>query len=224
MISISPRIAGTAVLVLSTTTVHAQWHDETPAVSPAPRYGAAMTSTANTGGLLLFGGTVPALVVTAETWFYNGGAWTRLSPPTSPPPRWNTSAVFDSARGVVVLYGGNGSAMPFTAIHLADTWEWNGSTWTGIAPSGSPGPRHGHAACFDSARNRTVLFGGMNGFSSFATGTWEYDGATWSLVPTTGTPGSRSGPAACFHAGVNRLERWLLRWKPDRDTSARQVG
>lgn len=25
-------------------------------------------------------------------------------------------------------------------------------------------------------------------------------------------------------AGVDRLERWLLRWKPNRDTSARQVG
>ena len=62
---------------------------------------------------------------------------------------------YDSARSVVQLNGGSDSRNHL----LGDTWEWNGKDWAFVSSSG-PGPKAAHAMAYDSARPRTVLFGG----------------------------------------------------------------
>ena len=62
---------------------------------------------------------------------------------------------YDSQRGRVVLFGGYGDSGG-----LADTWEWDGSTWVERTPATSPPARSGHAMAYDSQRGRVVLFGG----------------------------------------------------------------
>ena len=49
-------------------------------------------------------------------------------------------------RELVVLFGGETSSETF-----ADTWEWDGTTWTQRASSG-PSARTNHAMAYDSAR------------------------------------------------------------------------
>ncbi len=65
-------------------------------------------------------------------------------------------------------------------------------TWSEPKPSSAPPVRHDHSMAWDSARGKTVMFGGYgetnpNQYSD----TWEYDGSKWMLrTPTvTLTPG-----------------------------------
>ncbi len=90
---------------------------------------------------------------------------------------------YDSVHNQVVLYGG----FP----NFADTWTWDGAapTWIGAVQPGVPGVRYNHGMAYDSARSKTVLFGGSNG-TTVMSDTWEFDGASWTQVATTG-PGPR---------------------------------
>ena len=61
--------------------------------------------------------------------------------------------------------------------YLADTWEWDGSSWAQRSSSGPP-PRRFHSMAYDGQIGRGVLFGGQ-GTSTFINDTWEWDGAVW---------------------------------------------
>ena len=69
-----------------------------------------------------------------------------------------------------------------------------------------PGTRALHGMVFDSARSRTICFGGSNsngGANPFGD-TWEWDGSTWSQVNTVG-PSARSGHAMAFDSARSRV-------------------
>jgi len=88
---------------------------------------------------------------------------------------------FDSARGEIVLFGGGQD----TFSVYADTWTWDGATWTLRAAPG-PSARAYHAMTFDAARGCVVLFGGAGPNQNSRGDTWEWDGASWSQRATTG--------------------------------------
>src|SRR5581483_10553135 len=58
------------------------------------------------------------------------------------------------------------------------------AVWAQVA--GTPSSRQEHAMAFDSARGRTVLFGGTNNVTYGDT--WEWDGTLWSQRATGGPP------------------------------------
>jgi hypothetical protein len=97
------------------------------------------------------------------------------------------------ARAAIVLFGG--SAYDGGYYDLADTWEWNGSTWMMRSPS-NPSAREAHAIVHDSARGVTVLFGGHTGGALPLDGqTWERErGHMWTMR-SSGGPSPRSGHA-----------------------------
>src|SRR5262249_47758540 len=61
--------------------------------------------------------------------------------------------------------------------NFADTWVFNGSTWTQLTTPSSPGARTQHCMTYDSQRSRTVLYGGVGHWDA-----WELQGSTWSLA------------------------------------------
>src|SRR5262249_30195848 len=64
----------------------------------------------------------------------------------------------------------------------ADTWAWNGTSWTEFHPGAHPSQRHLHAMAYDPLRRRSVLFGGEYTPANQNYGdTWEWDGADWFL-------------------------------------------
>jgi hypothetical protein len=78
---------------------------------------------------------------------------------------------WDSSRNVLVMFGGG--------VAFADTWEWNGTTWTQRGTGGPPG-RHDHRMVYDAARQRVVLYGGISYQGGIGyTDTWEWDGSVW---------------------------------------------
>jgi hypothetical protein len=128
------------------------------------------------GVIVHFGGGDNIRLSSGETWEWNGTSWTKRDVP-GPSGRFAHNMVYDTRRQRVVLYGGGAYGDDPTS----ETWEFDGSRWeqrgTGNA---SPGPRGGFGMAYDSARGRTVVYGGYGARDRTATGeTWEWDGIRW---------------------------------------------
>jgi hypothetical protein len=135
----------------------------------------------------------------SNTWEYDGTTWTQVTTPNSPPGRLYPAMTYDAARGVIVLFGGSD---PGYAASLADTWEYDGTTWTEVVSPASPPGRCLAAMAYDSARGVAVLFGGYEhyGGAPVPADTWEYDGRTWSRVVTPDAPSGRARHAMVYDA------------------------
>jgi hypothetical protein len=109
------------------------------------------------------------------------------SAPLGPMPsiRRGVAMAYDAARQVVVAFGGRDV---FTGA-LADTWEWNGSTWTQHAPAVAPAPRWNAVAAYDPQQQRVLLNGGGSFTTSFAD-TWAWNGTSWQQLVPAGPAGS----------------------------------
>jgi hypothetical protein len=83
-----------------------------------------------------------------------------------------------------VLFGG-GFCCPGKVF--GDTWTWDGTLWTQVSNTG-PSAREIVGMTYDSARHRTVLFGGEDAAGSQLGDTWEWDGVRWTEVASTGPP------------------------------------
>jgi hypothetical protein len=141
--------------------------------------------------IVLYGGTSSSQfggAFLADTWEWDGSQWNPRTVANGPGPRSDHSMSFDRRRGVTVLYGGD-ALVNGNQVLYADTWEWDGQTWThrytgapwrvgGNGEILSPGPM-----AYDEKRQRTVLFGGSARIGSIglpAIGdTWEWDGMQW---------------------------------------------
>jgi len=144
----------------------------------ARRQGAAAWDAAR-DRVVVFGGQSDSGVL-PECWEWNGRDWARYAG-IVPPARVQTAMAFDG--NGVVLYGGNGAA---------DTWTFDGSTWTPAFVTG-PGERHEHAMAYDAHRKRVVLFGGAS-----TDDTWEWDGASWKAVGTVHAPTPRAAAMMAY--------------------------
>jgi hypothetical protein len=147
---------------------------------------------------VLFGGWPAPAIPTSSPRPGNGTvcAGPSASPRFAPPARFACGLAYDSARGVTVLFGGRDP--PETCS--ADTWEWNGSTWTQRTRRSRR--RHGTTSrwAYDASRRRVVLFGGKGGTgqpSGNARRTrGEWDGTLWRQIPTTASPAPQAARLA----------------------------
>ncbi|HUP70243.1 MAG TPA: kelch repeat-containing protein [Acidimicrobiales bacterium] len=131
--------------------------------------------------------------------------WSLQTPTTSPVARAGASMAYDAARQRVVLFGGGRAGTSLTAS--AETWSWNGITWTQHSPPASPSARWHSAMAYDAKRERVVLFGGRGatGITGSVVGdTWTWDGTTWQLQSGT-SPLPRSGASMAYDAKRERV-------------------
>jgi hypothetical protein len=142
------------------------------------------------GRMIVFGGQSGSAAL-GDVWALSLGdapAWAQLAPSgTSPRARYYHSMVYDAARDRMVVFGGRDSTSNLGevwALTLADT-----PAWALLAPTGTPPTlRYGHAAVYDAARDRMVVFGGYR--TSCQNDVWELTlGGTpaWVRVTATGT-------------------------------------
>src|SRR5712692_8758815 len=94
--------------------------------------------------------------------------WIQQSPLGSLPAlRFGHSAVYDSVNNRMLVFGGRDDGSSLT---LGDLWQLSNANglggtpaWTQLTQMGTPpGPRFYHAAEFDTANQRMILFGGRN--------------------------------------------------------------
>jgi hypothetical protein len=164
----------------------ATWAQRTPAANPGILNGHHVAYDSARSRTVLFGGARNTSLGVGETWQYDGTNWTLVAA-TGPQGRVNHQLCYDIARGVTVLFGGH---VDYNAgPNLGDTWELAGAAWVQRSSTG-PAQRTYHAMAYDTARRRTVLFGGRGDGNVTLNDTWEWDGATWTQrFPANSPPG-----------------------------------
>ncbi len=148
---------------------------------PLLRNSAAMTTSPDGSGVVLFGGSS-----LNDTWRLEGSRWSRAGP-LEPPPTIEARMVYDEARDELVLFGGSILQEGLTD----ETWTWNESGWRLRDPPSSPSPRFAHAMTFDAARGEVILFGGASSQGQVLGDTWRWDGETWTEVESARSPPPR---------------------------------
>ncbi|MBK8096097.1 MAG: hypothetical protein IPK26_03270 [Planctomycetes bacterium] len=152
------------------------WTQRSSPVAPPARCCHALAFDFGRGRLVVFGGAGPGLVDLDDTWEWDGQVWSQASPAVRPLPRRMSALAFDPATGAMLLFGGGVTGSGTTMF--GDTWSWNGTQWTPLAPPVAPPARWSHAMASDLGRREIVLFGGTRQFSWLG-GTWVWNGSTW---------------------------------------------
>ena len=124
-----------------------------------------------------------------------------LAPGNAPSARMNMAMAPFGHSGQAILYGGNWNTTLF-----ADTWLWNGSTWTQLQPADNPGMLAEHAMVYDQARGQIVLFGGIGGVTpTYSNQTWIWDGTNWTQMQPKVSPPAREGHAMAYDAVAQKV-------------------
>lgn len=147
---------------------------------PSPRKWPAMAYDSRREVIVLHGGRAgegPGGPSLADTWIWDGQAWTIVDV-EGPTPRDHHRATYDRSRDRLVLFGGwNGEALE------RDTWEWDGSNWAQVAEEG-PGPRAPIGLVYHEALEAVVLAGGQDLEQAFDD-MWAWDGSAWKELNMT---------------------------------------
>jgi hypothetical protein len=172
------------------------WVQRFPATSPPARHGAAITYDSVRQRVVMFGGFSGVSGRLNDTWEWDGVNWTQRTSTAVPYPRWSATMVFDSRLGKSILFGGD-HLRPLALGPVNDTWEWDGNQWTELWPDAAPVGRIGHVMAYDSARGRSVMFGGSNFVQPqvFYTDTWELG---TDITTPPGTPDLAFSQASSF--------------------------
>ena len=175
------------------------WTLTTPSNSPGERTNVAMAYDSIHSQMILFGGysLSSSGQYLNETWAWDGTNWTQLEPTTAPSPRWDANMVFDQAHGEIVLFGGGGQ-LNNNYVDFAETWTWNGTTWTLHSPTTSPPARESASFAYDSTRSQAILFGGSDLLGNQFNDTWAWDGTDWTQLTTSTAPDARAGAEMAF--------------------------
>ncbi len=176
------------------------WHDVTPpGPSPTGRTWPALAYDAARGRVVLFGGYNEQDGILDDHWEWDGEAWTPITTTsTAPGARWGAGLSYDPERQHVVLYGGGREVEEI--VNWADTWEWDGTSWTRREIVGPPA-RVNHATAFDPDLEGIILYGGSINRSNQSFGDrWLWDGSTWTQLDLVEreVPSARTAPALVF--------------------------
>jgi hypothetical protein len=169
---------------------------------PSGRYNHAMAYDSARSRVVLVGGHAGGPL--QDVWEWDGVSWGDKTPVgTKPSARLAHALAYDSTRGRTLLFGGREGGS--SAIFKQDTWVLNGPLWSDVTPDGTkPTPRWGSVMAHDSARGRTVLFGGYDG--SYKQDVWEWDGTAWlDKTPAGLKPSGRHSSAMAYDSARGRI-------------------
>ena len=148
------------------------------------------------GGTAREGGGAMASVIALSP----GGGWSDVLPAEPEPPQFiGSSVIFDPTPGRVVVFGGRAPTGALDAGPNGATWigSTGANLWNGplAFPGTYPGPLERHAAIYDEARDRMVVFGGNGGyFNQLTNQTFTLDlsdSIAWASISATGPPTPR---------------------------------
>ena len=129
------------------------------------------------------------------------------------------SAGYDPVSRRVILWAGATSGPTGTLV--AQTWAWDGSSWSQLSPSTQPAPERQASLAVDPGSGHLLLVGGDafsqgvdsqgNNVAHWAPneGTWSWDGSTWTRVGDNARQGGYPALA------VDQATRQLLVNSPD---------
>lgn len=162
------------------------------ATRPGNLAGATMAYYPSLGGDVLFGGSVynaSSSTYSAATWLLRGGHWSLIPTSFAPGQRRLATLAYDANAHRLILTGGVSVSPPYGLF--SDTWSFNRTGWTLLAPATPAPPRWGATMNFDGALGALVLHGGANAGGTYQNGTWAFAHDTWTNVTTARNPGPR---------------------------------
>lgn len=163
---------------------------------PHARYWSDMIYDSKRDKVLLFGG-MDFNGYDDYTWEYdyNSNAWTNASMIVSPSPRWGHSMTYDSNNGNTILFGGHSGG-----ASNDETWvsDFGNHTWKRIDLWKSPSPRWFASMSYDSRQDRTILFGGFNGWNLDDTWSYNYNTNNWTEMFPHNHPDARFSNAMAY--------------------------
>lgn len=126
----------------------------------------------------------------SDMWTFDGNGWAELKPAGGTPgPRYGAQVTIDPRSNHVLLFGGlrvddvppvpPATTPTQVQVYSDDMWEWDGTTWKKLSPTGVPPARENGAMAFDATRNEIILFGGYAG--QFFSDMWTYNPTTWNV-------------------------------------------
>jgi cysteine-rich repeat protein len=137
----------------------------------------------------------------ADTWTFNGTAWTRQpgSNDSGPQAMFGFGLARDPSKHRVVLYGGSTNE----TVALATTWQWDG-TWTSLGDvTGIPGARWWPGFVYDEAAGKFLLFGGSTSATQQVAATYSSPTANpndWTAETTPAGLTARLAPIMVYDA------------------------
>lgn len=130
-------------------------------------------------------------------------AWAQSDPAATPVPTARCCGTLAYDGQHVILYGGATSD-----ADLGDTWSFDGTSWTQLTLTTSPGVLYDSAMAYDSATSTVVLFGGRGADSQYVAGTWLWNGTSWSLATPTTAPPPRANANLAYDAATGTVVLW----------------
>lgn len=163
---------------------HGQWSELNSDDSPQVHFASGVYDPVDQS-VVLFGGCsagfgCPSL--SDFTWVFSNGIWRALAlnPSSSPAARAAEILFWDGTSNTVFLFGGFGTSQ---VPSFGDTWEFNGTNWTPLETSTSPGVASNDTGVWDPAIPAPLVFLGESNN--------VYPAATWIfLVPPPASPPS----------------------------------
>jgi hypothetical protein len=174
------------------------WQDVTPASgNPQGRVQASMAFDANSNQMILFGGLGGnGSTQLADTWDWNGSAWTALNPGTVPTARYSASMAYDSDSDQLIMYSGSG---------YADTYNWDGSNWDQLSPMNTPAAEHGAAMAYDGDTGTLIYQGGQQTEGYNVTNTFDWDGSNFNFLSPPNAPEALSYQAMAYDPNTTQM-------------------
>jgi hypothetical protein len=99
---------------------------------------------------------------------------------------------------------GSSSSPSPSATLFADTWTFDGTTWSEVKTAGAPPARASATMAFDEKRKVTVLFGGVSA-SGLYDDTWTFDGRAWTEQHPAHHPGMRQNASMGYDPKSERV-------------------
>ena len=176
-------------------------------VSPGPRWEHAMAYDGKNHRTVLYGGRRSFFNPPdyADTWTWNGTAWSQLvtahTPSTAPlafagDGRFATAMAYDPTRGVTVLFGGSSAKNAGVGVispELCDNhvFELDATDWHEIIPTSGPVARTDAALAYDVSKHAVMLFAGENATPADINDQWEWNGTAWTPLTPASPPAAR---------------------------------
>ncbi|MFQ6106557.1 MAG: Ig-like domain-containing protein [Thermoplasmata archaeon] len=174
------------------------WTEISTSSAPSGREWSSLAYDSGNDVFVLFGGFGPGPL--SDTWEYDPGtqSWSETTPGFSPGTMYSYALAYDAFAGRVIL----GAEGFFSSAF--ETWAYDASldSWVQRTPTGDdPGTRAYHTLTYMSSIGRTVLFGGVDGFT-YLDDVYEYDYSadTWTQMSPGLGPSARFGHAAAYRS------------------------
>jgi hypothetical protein len=151
-----------------------------------------------------------------DTWEWDGTSWTEIKPAKDKKPEARAlfTMWYDPILKKTVLYSGLGRPNLDSRItRYSDMWAFDGTGWTKLNPTTTPGERFGSNAAVDPRTGKVLLFGGLlvekEGDVAkrqyFANDTWEWDGTNWRKIDAKRVPPGRQNFGLAYDPASNQV-------------------